>query len=122
MDTQDIELGNVHNKQNGALGWIFGHFIDPQSPFHTEAFEMKWKMQPKGKSKGEAKANKIAKSVSILRSGRFKIDFPDLGKSVVLEKEGDYAYFAPGVRHTWEALEDSHMMTIRWPSIPGDQQ
>ncbi len=117
----DLIFGNTHDTA-AQRDWVIGNFIDPTSPLHSDAFEVKWSTHKKGAGKGEAKANAVAKSISIIRSGKFQIDFPDQGKSIVLSKEGDYAYFGPGVRHSWTALEDSEMVTIRWPSIPNDQK
>jgi quercetin dioxygenase-like cupin family protein len=33
-----------------------------------------------------------------------------------LENPGDYIVWGPGIEHTWQAEEDSTMLTIRWPS------
>ena len=38
--------------------------------------------------------------------------------STTLEKEGDYAVWGPGIGHSWQAEEDSIVITVRWPSIP----
>ncbi len=118
----EIESGNVHTKQNGERGWILGHF--PQlagTPFHTDAFEVKWSKLAKGQRKEGVGTNQTAPSVSILISGKFKIDFPESGESHILQKEGDYVFFGPGVAHTWEVLEDTLSITLRWPSLPEDQ-
>jgi quercetin dioxygenase-like cupin family protein len=34
----------------------------------------------------------------------------------ILDRPGDYIVWGPGIEHTWEAEEDSTMLTIRWPS------
>ena len=119
MDTGQTEEGNVNTKSNGERGWIFGHFIDPTSPFHSDDFEIKWSKNPQGASKIAAKANKVAKTVCILVRGKFRVDFPDLNKSVLLEKEGDYVFFGNGIVHSWKALEESLTINIRWPSLEG---
>jgi hypothetical protein len=54
--------------------------------------------------------------VSVLVSGRFRIDLPD--RSVVLAEPGDYIVFR-GVNHTWQAEEASVVVSVRWPSLPG---
>ena len=51
-----------------------------------------------------------------LVSGRFRVDLPD--RSVVLDRPGAYVVFA-GVGHSWEAEEDSTILGVRWPSVPG---
>jgi quercetin dioxygenase-like cupin family protein len=52
----------------------------------------------------------------ILVRGRFRLDISVA--STTLEKEGDYAVWGPGIDHSWQAEEDSIVITVRWPSIP----
>jgi len=52
----------------------------------------------------------------ILVRGRFRLDLSVA--STTLEKEGDYAVWGPGIDHSWQAEEDSVVITVRWPSIP----
>jgi hypothetical protein len=56
--------------------------------------------------------------MSLLIRGRDEIVFPD--KRVLLEREGDYTIWGPGVPHKWHVLEESLVITIRWPSVPDD--
>ena len=51
----------------------------------------------------------------LLVSGRFRIDL-SVG-SFVLENEGDYALWGPGIDHHWQAERDTVVITVRWPSI-----
>ncbi|MCW2900184.1 MAG: hypothetical protein JWO67_2449 [Streptosporangiaceae bacterium] len=60
-----------------------------------------------------------AHALLMLISGRFRVDLP--GQSVVLVNQGDYVAFH-GVDHSWYAEEDSVVLTVRWPSIPGYAQ
>jgi quercetin dioxygenase-like cupin family protein len=34
-----------------------------------------------------------------------------------MEKEGDYIIFGPGVVHSWEAIGDTLVLSVRFPSI-----
>ena len=43
-------------------------------------------------------------------------------RTVLLEREGDYALWPPGVAHDWLAEEASVVVTVRWPSLPGDSR
>lgn len=52
----------------------------------------------------------------LLVSGRFRVEFPE--RSVVLTERGDYVVFH-GVDHSWFAEEESVILGIRWPSVPG---
>ena len=118
-----IESGNITTKQNGERGWIIGHFMPESSPFHSKHFEVKWlPKQKRGSRKASAKRNQTAKTLCILVRGKFRMEFPDLGKSVLLEKEGDYVFWDAGVNHTWEVIEECVNISIRWPSLPNDQR
>jgi len=90
-------------------------------PFKNDDFEVKWGVHPKGDKKDIAGMNIKAKTLSILIKGKFLVSFPDDGEEVILGNQGDYVYFENGIYHGSEALEDSVVLTIRWPSIGGDQ-
>lgn len=53
----------------------------------------------------------------VLISGRFRVRLP--GRDVLLVEQGDYAVWGRGVDHSWVAEEDSVVLTVRWPSVPG---
>jgi quercetin dioxygenase-like cupin family protein len=50
----------------------------------------------------------------LLVKGQFRIELTE--GSGVLAKQGDYALWGPGIDHSWEALADSVVITVRWPS------
>ncbi len=77
-------------------------------------------MHKKGEEKKEIVANKKAKTISILIKGKFLIRFPEDNKDVLLSEIGEYVFWDSMVYHNSEALEDSIVMTIRWPSITND--
>jgi quercetin dioxygenase-like cupin family protein len=51
----------------------------------------------------------------IVVRGRFRLD---LSVASTTLEEGDYAVWGPGIGHSWQAEEDSIVITVRWPSIP----
>ncbi len=53
----------------------------------------------------------------VLISGRFLMRFP--GRDVLLERQGDYVVWGRGTGHSWCAEEESVVLTVRWPSVPG---
>jgi hypothetical protein len=61
-------------------------------------------------------ARRAAGAVILLVSGRFRLEFPD--RSVVLADQGDYVVF-DRVEHSWYAEEESVIVGVRWPSVPG---
>jgi len=48
--------------------------------------------------------------------GKFVLLFPD--REVPLEREGDFVLFGPGVAHSFRSVEESLVLTVRWPSKP----
>jgi quercetin dioxygenase-like cupin family protein len=51
----------------------------------------------------------------VLLDGKFRIDLRS--GSVMLERRGDYVMWGPGTDHSWEAVSDSTVLTVRWPSL-----
>jgi hypothetical protein len=45
------------------------------------------------------------------------MEFPD--RTVLLAEQGDYVVWSRGTDHSWLAEEDSVVLTVRWPSVPG---
>ncbi|HIG94573.1 MAG TPA: signal peptidase I [Nanoarchaeota archaeon] len=119
-----IISGNINNdiKNNPKKnGWFMGHFMNDNSPFKNSDFEIKWGNHKKGIIKPILGLNKTAKTMSILISGKVLIKFTE-EKEVILSKQGDYVFWGAGIYHGSEALTDAVTLTIRWPSIPNDQE
>jgi len=112
---------DIIEKRHGNL-WVMGHFMEPGSPFQTDDLEIKWGLHHPGESKNSFGTNSQAKTLAILIRGKTSLKFPDQKQEIILEKEGDYVYWDRGVRHRWSVLEETLVITIRWPSIPNDQK
>ncbi|WP_042430260.1 signal peptidase I [Streptacidiphilus anmyonensis] len=110
--------GNANEDADQHRGWLLGHFIDPVNGLarQTQALEVKWGIHPAGQKRPEWVADDQRTALLLLVSGRFRLDL-SLG-SVTLEKQGDYVVWGPGIDHSWQAEEDSVVVTVRWPSIP----
>lgn len=121
---EKIIKGNLNEEGKSTRGWIFGHFKDPETPFYSNDFEVRWINFKKGESKSKEQLgiNEKARTLSILIRGKFFLTFPSLNKEVLLEKEGDYIFWDRQVPHNWTVKEDCLVLVIRWPSIPGDQK
>ena len=52
----------------------------------------------------------------VLVSGQFRIDLT-VGRAL-LEDKATTSREGPGIEHSWQAEEDSVVLTVRWPSIP----
>ncbi|WP_330298721.1 signal peptidase I [Streptomyces sp. NBC_00503] len=98
-------------------GWLLGHFKEPGDPRHSEDVEIKWGVHPKGDERAQWVRGESRTALQVLISGRFRLEFP--GRSVVLAEQGDYVVWGRGVDHSWCAEEDSVVLTVRWPSLPG---
>jgi hypothetical protein len=115
---EEIYVGNV-TSDTAARGWLLGHFMPPGDARHSEAVEIKWGVHPAGEQRPGWVTDDPRSILSVLISGRFRIDLPD--RSVLLARQGDYVVFH-GVNHTWQAEEESVVVSVRWPSLPGYDQ
>ncbi|MEI7579454.1 MAG: hypothetical protein WCJ58_05465 [bacterium] len=120
-----IAIGNFHKDVENnpdRKGWVIGTFIEDDSIFHSDEFEVKWAEHNKGYFKEGLKTNVSTKTVTFLVSGKFQINFTDNAdghlEKVILSKLGDYvSYDASACDHSAEALEDCLVVVFRWPSM-----
>jgi hypothetical protein len=116
--------GNWHSGNAGEdgldhRGWILGNFIDPAEGVRSSKdVEVKWGIHPRGDKRPEWTADDQRTAMVILVSGKFRIDLTET--SVTLERQGDYLVWGPGIDHAWEAITDSIVITVRWPSAPSE--
>ena len=110
---QKIFSGNAKGIGEDHGQWIIGDFMKEQPELISNCVEVKWSKHKKGERKPEAQVDKKRFTVTILVYGRFKQIFPNDDTEIIQENEGDLVYFAPEIKHKWEALEDSLMVTIR---------
>ncbi len=117
--SQKILKGNLRHIQS-KKGWFMGYFVKSPPPFKTSDFEVKWGKHRKGEKCKNFKANKKAVSVVILIYGKLEMEFKP-NQRMILEHEGDYVWWDRRVFHRWRVVENSLIITIRWPSLPDDQ-
>lgn len=98
-------------------GWLLGHFKDADDPRYSESVEIKWGIHPRGDQRARWVKGEHRTALLVLISGRFRVELPD--RDVLLEKQGDYVVWGIGTDHSWVAEEDSVVLTVRWPSVPG---
>lgn len=114
-----VIVGNACIEGGDRRGWFLGHFVEPASdPRATTAVEVKWGIHAAGEGRSQWSVNAEATTLSILLQGRFHLQFPD--RECLLTQVGDYAFWLPGVPHSWQAEEASTVLTVRWPSQAGD--
>jgi hypothetical protein len=108
--------GNAVEDSKDTHGWIIGHFIDPTEDVRsTKDLEVKWGIHSAGEKRPEWTSGDERSTLIMLIKGHFRVELTE--GSITMEREGDYAVWGPGVNHSWEALSDSVVVSVRWPSI-----
>lgn len=114
--TKAIYTGNAQEDAPATRGWLLGHFRPGDDARHSDDVEVKWGFHPRGDRRPEWVEDEKRSALILLVSGRFHLQLP--GQSVLLANRGDYVVFH-GVSHSWYAEEESVVVTVRWPSLPG---
>lgn len=109
--------GNAGEDAALDRGWILGHFKPAGDPRHSDDVEIKWGVHRRGDERAEWVRGEQRTALLVLISGRFRVELP--GRSVLLRRQGDYVVWGRGVDHSWRAEEESVVLTVRWPSVPG---
>lgn len=115
--TDNVYVGNATVDAAGDYGWLLGHFKPEADPRHSDDVEIKWGVHPIGDQRARWATEEKRTALLILITGSFRMDFPE--RSIRLTTQGDYVLWGPGVDHSWYAEEESIVMTVRWPSVPG---
>ena len=117
-----ILTGNAGTDGEARRGWFIGRFVDDDPFRQSHEVEVKWGVHAAGESRTVPSAESVARTLSILIRGRFRLTFHrgSEREEVLLENEGDYALWLPGVTHTWVAEDpiETVILTLRWPSLP----
>ena len=113
---QNVYVGHAGTDAPVNRGWLLGHFMPDGDIRRSSDVEIKWGVHPRGDQRARWVTGETRTAVIVLVSGRFRIDLP--GRSVLLERQGDYVVF-DGVDHSWYAEEESVILGVRWPSVPG---
>jgi hypothetical protein len=108
--------GNAAEDTADNRGWLIGHFIDAATGGvrASKDVEVKWGIHSAGDKRAEWTADDQRTTLLLSVSGQFRIDLSEGSK--VLAEQGDYAMWGPGIDHSWEALTDAIVITVRWPS------
>jgi hypothetical protein len=108
--------GNANDDATDHRGWLVGHFMSDGDLRQTKDVEIKWGIHPAGDNREAWQGEEYRTTVLVLISGRFRIRLSE-GEQV-LERQGDYVMWGPGIGHSWHAEHDSVVVTVRWPSAP----
>jgi len=110
---QMIAKGNAGDT-NDYNGWFVGHFLPGDSPRHSSDLEVKWGTAKAGWEREEWAPAIDRQTISILIRGECVTVFPD--EEVSMKKPGDFVTWK-NVPHTFRAISDCTVLTIRWPSV-----
>ena len=109
-----ITTGNAIT--DAKKGWFVGSFFEPELGLRkSDDVEVKWGIHKAGEERPEWVTAEVRTSLIILVSGKWKQIFRD--RTIELSKPGDFIMWDEGVDHKWIALEDTTIITVRWPSI-----
>lgn len=113
--SESWSAGNAADDSQETRGWFIGEFINPSTDMRaSKDIEAKWMRHPVGDKRADPSADAERDTLAVLMSGRFRIDLAE--QTHVLTNPGDYLVWERGLSHTWEALEESVVMTVRWRS------
>jgi hypothetical protein len=115
-ESSQVYVGSAPADAPASRGWLLGHFMPDGDPRHSDDVEIKWGIHPVGHERGQWVTDDLRTAAILLISGRFRVELP--GRSVLLAQQGDYLVFH-GTPHTWQAEQESLVVTVRWPSVPG---
>jgi len=119
--TEGVTSGNAADDGSGRDGWLLGHFLAGEDMARATAdVEVKWAVYAGGERRIAWGVNDRAHTLAILVRGIFRLRFPE--REVLLSREGDYVLWEPGVPHLWQAEGPTIVVTVRWPSLPGDSR
>ncbi len=113
-------VGNAKVDQMGGSGWFVGQFVPSEFGLRRQReVELKWGIHPDGEKRLQPWANQNGTTISVLIEGRLKVTFHVDGslEDVTLQTKGDYVIFGPEVVHSWEAVGDTVVLSVRFPSV-----
>lgn len=113
-------FGNARLDQVRATGWFVGQFVPAELGLrHQTGVELKWGMHPDGEKRVHPWAQGHSTTIAILIRGKLRVEFHSgaTPQSVTMQREGDYVVYGPRVVHTWEAIGDTLVLTVRFPSV-----
>ena len=118
------EILRINAVADATRGWFIGQFV-PQTERlrHQKDVELKWGIHPAGERRSAWAYYNRATTIAIVLEGRFQIYLRKDGviEDHVLEKPGDYVIMPPRLNHSWRAITDAVVLTVRFPSTPDDQ-
>ncbi len=113
-------FGNAKADQVRGSGWFVGQFVPAELGLRRQTdVELKWGIHPHGEKRSQPWANQNGATISVLIEGSLRVTFHIDGtqQEVTLQAKGDYVIFGPEVVHTWEAIGETIVLSVRFPSV-----
>ena len=98
-------------KDAGDRGWFVGDF--DRAVVRTKNFEVCWQGNPAG-AKDTPHLHKIITELQLITRGRMIINGVEFGPGEIYVSE-------PGEEYRAEYIEDTEVVAIKFPSVPGDK-
>ncbi|GAA3304537.1 hypothetical protein GCM10020218_104280 [Dactylosporangium vinaceum] len=121
MAPKGYHFGSAPSESLLDKGWLIGHFFKDEADVRsTRDVEVKWSNHAEGEQRDQWTAGETRTTLSLLITGQFEIA---LSTGVfILKNPGDYLLWDRGIEHSWRAIRDSTILTVRWPSVPGQRR
>jgi hypothetical protein len=113
-------FGNAKADQVRGSGWFVGQFVQAELGLRRQTeVELKWGIHPDGDKRPQPWANQNGTTISVLIEGCLRVTFHVDGtrQEATLRTKGDYVIFGPDVVHSWEAVGDTIVLSVRFPSV-----
>ena len=121
MDSNNsFYFGNAASDQIRETGWFVGQFVPAELGLrHQTDVELKWGLHPSGERRVHPWAQGHGTTISILIYGTLRVEFQtgSTPQVVTMQRQGDYVAYGPKVVHTWEAIGETLVLTVRFPSV-----
>lgn len=110
-------FGNATEDTHDYRGWLVGHFVRPTETLRSSPdVEIKWGIHAAGEHRTHWATDADRTTCVLLVHGQFRVQLNET--PITLTHQGDYLIWGTPNRHTWEAITDSVVITVRWPSHP----
>ena len=121
MDTHRLfYFGNAAADDVRGSGWFVGQFVPPTLGLrHQTDVELKWGVHADGEKRSHPQANGNGTTISVLIHGILRVNFHvgETPQVATLERQGDYVVFGADVVHSWEAIGETLVLSVRFPSV-----
>ncbi len=115
---RNFYIGNATTDGQDTRGWFVGHFCKPKGSLRqSRDLEVKYFKHTTGEERYDWSICQTATTLSLVLVGKFRVIFP---QGEYLLGPGDYYITRAKFPHRYRVEEDATVVSVRWPSLPGD--